>query len=68
MTESQFKNKIKRQDSKYKKKYKPVTTGLPKGFPKSQWWFIHHKDRKELNQTQGNSSERLSSFYFCYSY
>ena len=65
MTESQFKNKIKRQDSKYKKKYKPVTTGLPKGFTRSQWWFIKHKDKKEeLNQS--NSSERLSSFYFTF--
>ena len=63
MTESQFKNKIKRQDSKYKKKYKPVTTGLPKGFTRSQWWFIKHKDKKEeLNQS--NSSARLSSFLF----
>lgn len=52
MTESQFKNKIKRQDSKYHKKYKPVTTGLPKGFPKSQWWFIHHKNKKELNLSE----------------
>ena len=61
MTESQFKNKIKRQDSKYKKKYKPVTTGLPKGFTRSQWWFIKHKDKKEeLNQS--NSSAFL--FYF----
>lgn len=51
MTESQFKNKIKRQDSKYHKRYKPVITGLPKGFTKSQWWFIKHKDKqKELNQ------------------
>ena len=65
MTESQFKNKIKRQDSKYKKKYKPVTTGLPKGFTRSQWWFIKHKDKKEeLNQS--NSSARLSSFYFTF--
>ena len=65
MTESQFKNKIKRQDSKYHKKYKPVTTGLPKGFTKSQWWFMKHKDKqKELNQ---NSSESgLSSFYFTF--
>ena len=64
MTESQFKNKIKRQDSKLNKRYKPVVTGLPKGFTKSQWWFMKHKDKKELNQTQDNSLERLSSFLF----
>lgn len=49
MNDSRLENKIKRQDSKRRKKYKPITTGLPKGFTKSQWFLRKKKDYDNKN-------------------
>lgn len=46
MNDSRLENKIKRQDNKRRKRYKPITTGLPKGFSKSQWFLRKKKECK----------------------
>lgn len=35
-------NRNSRRDAKRSKRYKPVKTGMPKGFSKSEWFNRHH--------------------------
>lgn len=35
-------NRNDRRDRKNAKKYKPVKSGLPKGFTKAQWYAMKH--------------------------